>query len=134
VAKNGTIGFLTAVGGSLATQPDYSNAATNLNTIALGSAIVAVANINSAGTKLCGHKDWHLPNRNELRSLVNYEQSTAVSWLNNVGFVNVQATTYYSSTINTFNFYTWTINMASGAVEGIYPSYNLRHVLPVRGG
>jgi hypothetical protein len=48
---------------------------------------------------LCGLADWRLPNRKELRSLVNYGEGDPATWLNAQaqGFTNVQAGDYWSS-------------------------------------
>lgn len=63
------------------------------------------------------HSDWRLPNRKELRSLVNYGQANTAIGLNTQGFANVQAVYYWSSTTyagNTSN--AWSVDMGGGAV------------------
>lgn len=47
--------------------------------------------IDACGSYATGYTDWHLPTPRELKSLVNYGASNAVSWLTNRGFLNVAA-------------------------------------------
>jgi len=47
-----------------------------------------VASINS-GSRLCGYKDWRLPNAKELKSLVNRGETNTAIWLDSQGFSNV---------------------------------------------
>lgn len=46
---------------------------------------------------LCGFSDWRLANRKELRSLINHSLANNATTLNTLGFSNVQANYYWSS-------------------------------------
>lgn len=86
---------------------------------------VACLNTNS----YLGYADWYLPNRNELRSLVNYGESYDIisdnTWLTNQGFINVpdahawpdgywSSTTLASNTLQAFSVYIFGGAYASG--------------------
>lgn len=100
----------------------------------------AVTSTATLATGQCGLTDgssagqWRLPNVLELRSLVNEQQTNNATWLSSLGFSNVQAYNYWSS--STYAFYTsyaWVVNLFGGFVDyydKTYPYY----VWPVRGG
>jgi uncharacterized repeat protein (TIGR01451 family) len=78
--------------------------------------------------------DWRLPNRKELRSLINYGQADSATWLNGQGFINVQSVVYWSSSTYAFNTgLAWIVYMWDGYVVADYktPYY---YVWPVRAG
>jgi hypothetical protein len=45
-----------------------------------------------------GFTDWRLPNKKELRSLMNYEQANLITYLTAAGFSNLQSALYWTST------------------------------------
>ena len=110
---------------------NWSNALTWSNALASGSC--GLADGSPAGA-------WRLPNRNELLSLVDHQQTNVATWLNSQGFSNVQsASTYDYWSANSYNGSAaskWWVNLGLNA--GVRSSYiaastfaNM-YILPVR--
>jgi hypothetical protein len=88
---------------------------------------------NANGLTLCGFSDWRLPNRRELRSLVNYGVSDNAALLNTQGFTGVQAGFYWtSSSLAAGASNAWVVNMR-GDVSS-QPKNVTGFVWPVRAG
>ena len=78
--------------------------------------------------------DWRLPNRNELLSLVNYQQANNATWLNNQGFVSLQGAYYWTSdSYLPFLDSKWRVHMA-GVPAPVVATDVTTNVIAVRGG
>lgn len=101
------------------------------------NALASIASINS-GNGYCGHNNWRLPNKLELKSLVNYGSSDPVAWLTTQGFSNVQSRSYWSSTTYASGLSAaWTVyftNLPVGPTILSMVKTNYAYVWPVSGG
>lgn len=100
-----------------------------------GQAAKYVQCLNAAGW--LGFQDWRLPNRRELRSLVNYGAASGGAWLRAQGFTAVGSALYWtSSTPGARPAKAWTVNVGRGSLL-LAPKVgrgSVRRVWPVRGG
>jgi len=98
----------------------------------LRAALQFVKCLNANG--YLGWKDWRLPNRNELASLVHRGQADSAVWLNTLGFSRAQSASYWSSSAFTYNPSNWwSVNLHDGAVTTYARGHGI-NVWPVRGG
>lgn len=89
--------------------------------------------------KHAGYSDWRLPSKEELLTLVEYARRMGVTvsindFFQNIGFKNVQAYVYWSSTSYTGNAdRAWHVNMDGGSRKH-YGKTLTSYVWPVRAG
>jgi hypothetical protein len=151
--KNGIIGFSNGADPytPLAT-PELNNTDATHSLVKWSSSgstnevFAAIANLNNATTKLCGYSDWRLPNKVELKSMINYGAANPATWLmygtgssgslacDGACFANVQANRYWSSSTFASNTsVAWVVNFSYGYV-GASNKASVNYVWPVRGG
>jgi len=79
--------------------------------------------------------DWRLPNRNELRSMVNYDLTYNSSWLGWQGFSQLQADDYYwsSTSYAPTAWHAWVVFLLEEGHAGNYSKTGSCYVWAVRG-
>ncbi|MEI6208008.1 MAG: DUF1566 domain-containing protein [Desulfuromonadales bacterium] len=101
----------------------------------------ALSNVSKLSSGACGLTDgskageWRLPNRKELQSLLNRQQTDNNTWLITSGFLAVQAGTYWTSTTSAeSNTYSWSVDFMEASVVLGHKITTSCYVWPVRGG
>jgi hypothetical protein len=100
----------------------------------------AIASASGLANGQCGLTDgskagqWRLPSREELQSLINYQQASSADWLNLQGFSKVQSNFYWSSTDSEYSSnIAWFADLHAGGMYSSGTSYPY-FVWPVRDG
>ena len=92
-----------------------------------------VACLNSGA--YLGYTDWRLPNKNEMRSLINYGEPNNATWLGAQGFSNMKTGNYWLSTSTTSTTaYAGYLMMPGGYLASSAFKTNSYYVWPVRTG
>ncbi len=93
-----------------------------------------VASINNSSVGLCGYTDWRLPNRKEIRSMIDYSSYNPLLPAGHP-FINVQLYYYWSSTTTAWiTSDAWIVDMGGGYVVSHGKGSNFNNIWPVRGG
>lgn len=97
------------------------------------AALNRVATMNQAG--FASHRDWRLPNRNELATLIDYTRRAPA--VDNTFFPGFQGgalvTSVWTSTPYANGLFSWYVDFLDGDM-GVNAISNTRHVMFVRGG
>lgn len=111
-----TTGFMWPKNAKLFAKTSWEDNLSKINAMDSDSA--------STGYNLCGHKDWRMPNANELETLINYAESSNAAWLEAQGFENIERKDMYftSTSYNLDNFcahdMAFTTSLDSGVTGG----------------
>lgn len=82
-----------------------------------------------------GHADWRLPNRNELRTMINYEMAENHLWLAELGVSDIEPAAYWTSSSIFGNWSrAWVIKLRTGRVGSKEKFLGRSYVWPVREG
>lgn len=113
----------------------------NAGCFAINPWATALGNANNLSSGECGLSDgsragdWRLPNRKEMLSLINRQQSDNSAWLNSSGFTAVQPGTYWTSTTYAGDgSRTWSVGMSASSVNFSHKTQDICYTWPVRDG
>ena len=90
-----------------------------------------LATLNEVG--YLGYRDWRLPNRLEMASIINHAESDPAAWLASQGISNVQQEYWSSGTLPSLAENGWKVDI-SGRIGSFDKNQRGGYVWPVRGG